>query len=211
MNAFKPIGFLILWLSVSTLVACSGSEEGASTQNDQQEKSEVNEETESKSDNENTKSKSVQKPRVIGLEEALSTLPKSFKQNLKLPSKVPFDESEIEKGGSVDKIANMTQFTMDWNAPDNGHFSVEITEEGNRLNGPDSYPDDVTIKNVTLKNGSKATFISNKASQQLRWLDEETNYLYRITAIKTKDDYSKKYSVQDLIEIANSMEKKNLP
>jgi hypothetical protein len=140
------------------------------------------------------------------------TLYKEFDSKIKLPKKVQLDSGEtLEKENKADSFveADVREYVRvkeyihqyyDDKKNENVTFQV-FNEEIDLDLGEDKKLGLVTAKDVTLKNGIKATFANGEDRDLLHFYDEASDLTYVIVGTKKNGEFKEK----DLLNIANSM------
>lgn len=137
------------------------------------------------------------------VKEVAESLPEKIQKELAVPTKLPFDVNGVKlsyagnpSGDPQGEIIH-TEFMY---AGDDGNLHVTTYHHKNTSFSTD----DKQLKTITLKDGTKAYIESDSASDKsIRW---KKDGLYHSILLINKPKVNMKYTIEDLVKIANSME-----
>ncbi|MFD1851276.1 hypothetical protein [Oceanobacillus bengalensis] len=132
------------------------------------------------------------------IKENIEELPEEFRENIVVPLKLPESYSVIDFGYTSEPI----------NDPDGNIVLTNFIYAGNNsqlllntMYGNVSYANEKSSETVTLDNGIEAKVVD----YSLRWEDQDGNH-HELSLIVPPDTTDTEITIEDLIEIANSME-----
>ncbi|MET1248570.1 hypothetical protein ABWW58_07275 [Sporolactobacillus sp. STCC-11] len=151
---------------------------------------------------------------------AISSAPDTFKEHIKLPKQIPFNNSS--KINSLDSVnskdeSNKVSIESNFRKEGDGNvFEAEYTDSqgiflvtiyGSKTefitdpNSPIAYSKSI----VNISKDSNAVYLDNDYAQQLFWTDESTGYLYRLAVIKDTSDRNEKVTISDFEKVIASL------
>jgi hypothetical protein len=131
------------------------------------------------------------------VEAALQKVP--YKNKLKKFDKLPFEVKETTAFTSLEEDDSVTHLEMTYTDKNKkGFITLDVVNAE-----VETVSDKYDLVEVELKNGSKAKFMDNEKVQILSWQDG--TLAYKIYAIKDMDNAKDKYSVKELVKLADSI------
>ncbi|ANB61343.1 hypothetical protein [Anoxybacteroides amylolyticum] len=148
-----------------------------------------------------TQIKKISNGWVKGEQATIEKVP--FKDKVKTPTKIPFDVkdtfSEVVDFPSQEKKIFRKIF---FDNAKKSNITIEVTDANIIPSTAD--PEKQPLIEIELPNGTKAQYLDNGILQFLYW--KQDGLFYKIEAQKEYKNESKKYTKEELVEIASSLE-----